>query len=331
MNALLAIAPATGSIAATIEAALDRVEARFRCEVESPIRPVADLCHHIESYRGKMLRPMLVFLSGLAADPAATLSDDLVTVATVIEMIHMATLVHDDVIDEAGIRRGGDTVNKRRGNQAAVILGDYLISKSFHLCSSLDSQATALRVGEVTSIVCEGEMLQLAHRQDFNLNEGAYFEIIRRKTAALIALACELGALHGGASAPEARRFHDFGERLGIAFQIQDDLLDLVGEGRTVGKPVGKDLEMGTLTLPVIHALSRLDERPRAALASRLGAGANRALIRAELDKTGSIGYARSAAQRLVEEARALLDDVAESPAREALLGMADAVICREL
>lgn len=334
MPAIVSLASAHVSTSAVLAAGLARVEAKFRDQLDTPIRPVAELCEHVERYRGKMLRPTLVILSGLAANAVlAEPNDDHVTVAAVIEMIHMATLVHDDVLDDAAVRRGGDTVNKCKGNEAAIILGDYLLSKSFHLCSTLDTQHTALRVGEVTSIVCEGEMLQLAQRGDFALSEASYFDIIRRKTAALIALACELGALHAGAPGQTVQRLAGFGDKVGTAFQIQDDLLDLVGEEPVVGKSLGKDLAKGKLTLPLIHHLARLSSPNRADTIARLKRGAStpieRAALARELESTGSIRYARTTAESLVSQAKLLLEPLDESPATGALQSLADAVITR--
>lgn len=337
VNAILDTAPPSAAIAPILTAGLRRVQARFRDELATPIGPVAEFCAHVERYRGKMLRPTLTLLSALAADPALAregLPEASITIATVIEMIHMATLVHDDVLDEADLRRGGDTVNKRRGNEAAVVLGDYLISKAFHLCSSLDHQAVALRVGEVTSIVCEGEMLQVAASGRLDLSESDYFDIIERKTAALIALACELGATLPGAGDAVAGRMWEFGLKVGAAFQIQDDLLDLTGAEPVVGKPVGRDLEKGKLTLPVIHYLAGLPsgERTEAEefLRSHGMGGGGRRLIAERLDRSGSLAYARARAAGLIEEARGLLrEGLAESEARASLEALAAAVISR--
>lgn len=336
MPGMLDLAPAHASVAAKLTDGLRRVEERFNEQLCSPIAPVAELCRQVERYRGKMLRPTLVLLSGLAVSREDDISDAHVTVAAVIEMIHMATLVHDDVLDDAGTRRGGRTINDERGNEVAVILGDYLISQSFHLCSRLDSQRTALRVGQITSTVCEGEMLQLHHRGDFELDEGTYFEIIERKTAALIGVACELGARHAGAPADLAHRFFDFGAKLGVAFQIIDDLLDLIGDERTVGKTLGRDLDKGKLTLPLIRHLAFLGpaERERTIRALRHASGAaneaSRAQIARDLEQTGSIAHARRIAQKLVDEAKDLLAGLPDSPARDSLLAMAEAVITRQ-
>lgn len=339
MNAILDIAPASASVAPALAAGLRRVEQRFREQLETPIAPVAELCAHVERYRGKMLRPTLTLLSGLAVDPQLAepaIPDAHVTVAAVIEMIHMATLVHDDVLDEADVRRGGETVNKRRGNESAVILGDYLISKAFHLCSTLESQATAMRVGEITSMVCEGEMLQVAAAGRLDLSEREYFQIIERKTAALIAVACELGALHAARADSDpasAQKMYDFGLKLGTAFQIQDDLLDLLGAEQVVGKPVGRDLEKGKLTLPAIHHLATLSG-PARAESERLfregpGSAAGRLAIRQALERTGSLEYARATAAGLVGQARALLVGLPSTGAGASLDALAGAVISR--
>lgn len=321
-------------VGALVAGALDRVVQRFNRQLDSDLPPVAELCRHIERYRGKMLRPTLVILSGLSAGgPRAAISDELVTVAAVVEMIHLATLVHDDVLDEAGVRRGASTVNALSGNETAVMLGDYLIARSFHLCSTLDTQATALRIGEVTSTVCEGEMLQLFHRGDLSLGESRYFDIVERKTASLIAVACELGARHAGADATAAGRLWEFGRCIGVAFQVQDDLLDLIGDEATVGKSLGKDLEMEKLTLPVIHHLATLPMGARMEaerlIHHRAFHNGSRAELRPRLEATGSITHARAAAARLVEQAKASIDPLMDSPAKQMLLSMADAVITR--
>lgn len=335
MSALLAIT--ADSVAPRIEAALERVQRRFNEQLESTIEPVAGLCRYIERYRGKMLRPTMVLVSGLAASNTAAdgaITEAHIVTGAVVEMIHMATLVHDDVLDEAKIRRRAETVNRLHGNEAAVILGDYLISQSFHLCSMLDSQRTALRIGFITSTVCEGELLQLFHRGDFALPESTYFEIIGRKTASLIGVSCELGAAHSGASDETAARFYDFGYKLGLAFQIQDDLLDLIGAEGVVGKSLGKDLEKGKLTLPLIHHLSRLSqsqrERAIASLRSINDGATERAGLSLALAETGSIEFARTTAADLVGEAKALMAPLADTPARASILALADAVISRE-
>lgn len=334
---------------------LIRAEQLFSREIESDLECVRDLCARVERYRGKMLRPTLTILSGLAAAgrSGAETSDEQIRLAAVVEMIHVATLVHDDVLDEAAVRRQRPTISKLRGNEAAVILGDYMISSAFHLCSTIEDQRVALRIGEITTSVCEGELLQLHHRQDHDLDEATYFEIIRRKTASLIGVACELGAQFSNAPEAVQRRLRDFGMRIGVAFQIQDDLLDLMGEERIVGKSVGKDLEKGKLTLPLIHhlAVAQPDRREesielliglwrgeRGGTLSGATDGATavaeltdvRQEIRRALLSTSSIEYAGDAASAAVRDSLRSLEGVPESPSLALLRAIAGAVLSRE-
>lgn len=330
---------------------LARVERRFDQALLAELEPVAKLCRHVESYRGKMLRPTLAILCGRAAGCQETrsgedLPDELITVAAVVEMVHMATLVHDDVLDEADTRRRGATVNSLHGNEAAVILGDYLIAASYHLCAGLGDPHYARRIGRVSMDVCSGELLQLHHRGDFALSESTYYDIVSRKTGALVAVACELGARACGADEATQRSLFAFGRDLGIAFQIQDDLLDLTGDEATVGKSVRKDLEKGKLTLPVIHHLAAASpERRRESLAYLAAAsgGVGDAGVIAEaapvpardadfalaLDQTMSVHYAETTAHRLVAQAKGVLRGLPASPVVTMLDSMADAVVQR--
>ncbi len=321
--------------------AMRRVEQAFDRALRSDLPPVQSLVQHVESYRGKMLRPALVILSGLAArgPGAAAAPDDLVTdahvtIAAVCEMIHMATLVHDDVLDEADVRRKGATVNRLRGNEAAVILGDYLFSSAYRLCSTLDSQSAALLIGETGMQLCAGELLQLHHRENLSIDQPTYFEIVRRKTGSLISIACRLGAMQSGADAGTAARLGDFGMCVGVAFQIQDDLLDLTGNQAVVGKPLRRDIELGKLTLPVIHHLETADPIDRGGTLSLLrdtdayDAAAARKLLSA-LQSTRSLDHASTKAHELVAQAKSLIHPLPDSPARRLLLLMADQVVGR--
>lgn len=318
---------------------LARVEQRFDEHLASELLPVERLCEHVERYRGKMLRPSLVMLTGLACG-AETISDEHVTIAAVCEMVHMATLVHDDVLDEAENRRRGRTVNHLYGNEAAVILGDYLIAGAYHLCTTIGSLGAARLIGEVSMTLCGGELLQLHYRDDYSLDERTYFEILDRKTAALIGASCRLGAMLADAGEGVQTALEVFGRRLGIAFQIQDDLIDLLGTESVAGKSVGKDLEKGKLTLPVLLHLGGLDAGERGRFLGRLAAAgsggeaaeAGRAArrLRDELVESGAVERARDRAHALVAEARSRLDALDPSAARSMLDLMARAVVERE-
>lgn len=333
------LAASLGPLAETIAGALLEVQRVFDRQLRSDLPPVSTLCRHVEHYRGKMLRPTLVIACGIAAHPrAATASPaSLITpahhvIAAVIEMVHMATLVHDDVLDEADTRRRAQTINRLHGNEAAVILGDYLIASAYHLCSTLPDNRASLGVGRASVTTCAGELLQLHHRDDYSIDEPTYFEVLARKTAELIATAAELGAAQSGASAATCNALADYGRKLGIAFQIQDDLLDLTGKEAVVGKSVGKDLDKGKMTLPFVHHLANADHHARARTLIALESMPDdhaRAELYAALEQTGSIDYARRAAQRYVSEAVKNLSELPNSPAKAMLHAMAEAVITR--
>lgn len=326
-------------VQAMLAEGLERVERRFDEHLASELLPVERLCVHIERYRGKMLRPSLVMLAGLACGDGE-ISDRHVTVGAVCEMVHMATLVHDDVLDEAENRRRGRTVNHLYGNEAAVILGDYLIAGAYHLCTTVGTVDAARLIGEVSMTLCGGELLQLHHRDDYSIDEPTYFAILERKTAALIGVACRLGAMLSGADEATQASLEDFGRRLGVAFQIQDDLIDLLGTESTAGKSVGKDLEKGKLTLPVLLHLGSMGAPERGRFLERLalaggerdGAAARRAALqlRDELVGSGSVDGARDRARRLVAQAREGLSVLTPSPAVAMLDLMARAVVDRE-
>lgn len=314
---------------------LERVAQRITRQIDSNEPAVARFVRHVEHLQGKMLRPTLALVGGLAVnvgleDDAPRL-DAVITVGAVIELIHLATLVHDDVLDESDERRGKPSVHAAHGPHAAIILGDYLFARSFHLCSTLDTQVTALRVGEITALVCAGEMEQMGRRNDWAMTKDDYFRIIERKTALLIGAACELGARHGARSPNRAHEeaLLQFGLLVGSAFQIQDDLLDLAGDPKALGKPAGRDIAMGKPTLPIIlhmdTAACRSCARPFHGLLARVAEGdedAHDELIDA-LDSTGSIVGARNEAQRRIARAQEALAGLPESPARAHLAALA--------
>ena len=316
-----------------IAAELEAVDQRFADELSSQIKCVNTLVRHVSRFRGKMLRPCLVLLSGKACAPENDLTDAHITLATVVEMVHMATLVHDDVLDDAELRRKGATINHLRGNEAAVLLGDYLISHSYHLCSSLESQFASRLIARTTNQVCEGELLQIDNRNNLDLDEQTYFQIIRHKTAVLCASCCTLGATYAGADDLTVKRLDYFGNCLGIAFQIQDDILDILGDVSKVGKSLGSDINKGKMTLPMIHFLRTAPQEHRVLLRSLITSRDADKIdqIRNLILPSGSVQYARDYAQRLVEQAQDALKMLPESEARTVLGMMARFVIARNM
>ena len=346
MSALAShLAPHAGVLAA-LDASLADVARVFDDQLRSPLAPVQNLVEHVERYRGKMLRPMLVLLSGMAAaaDRTAASPDQLRTlitrqhlvVAATVEMLHMATLVHDDVLDEADVRRKGLTVNKLHGNEPAVILGDYLIASAYHLCATLPEVGPSRAIGRAAVLTASGELLQLHNRGNLDLSEATYFEIIRGKTAELIATACRLGADASGADESRVLAMTEFGLAIGSAFQIQDDILDLLGDQAVVGKSLGKDIEKGKLTLPVIRYLASRAPEQRAAARERLAplcsTGASpehlAAFVR-DVVSSGAVASAQATAASLIARAKEQLRTLPASAARDALSSLADAVLER--
>ena len=250
----------------------------------------------------------------------------------------MATLVHDDVLDDAEVRRRGQTVNAMTDNETAVILGDYLIASAYHLCSTVESREASVAVGDTAMVMTAGELLQLHHRGDWSLDEPTYYEIVSRKTAALIGLAASLGVAASGGSDELVTAARTLAEKLGIAFQIQDDLLDLTGEEAVVGKSVRRDLAKGKLTLPVIHRLRTAEPAERGRLLrlfervgaqGRVGDEAAEQVV-ASLRAGGSIDYARAEAAELIADAERMLLTFPESPARDMLAVASEAVVRRD-
>ncbi len=284
---------------------LHAVEKLFMSELKSDVGCVNTLVKHVSRFRGKMLRPTLVLLAGKACGELTPAHN---VIATVVEMVHMATLVHDDVLDEAELRRKGATINHLRGNEAAVLLGDYLISHSYHLCSSLDSQFASRTIARTTNQVCEGELLQIDNRNKYNLSEETYLQIITLKTAVLCGACCLLGAQFAGADKATVAKFETFGQSLGIAFQIQDDILDIVGDVQTVGKTLGIDVQKGKMTLPMIHFHAHHASPPstrtllRSLMTSRDADKVEK--IRNLIVPSESIHYAQDRARQLVDRAR---------------------------
>jgi octaprenyl-diphosphate synthase len=332
MPGILNLASIDLSIASVLDEQLEEVAVILERQLATDLSAVNALCRHVEQYRGKRLRPILVLLSGLATGgpprDATGLTEKHRVVAAVVEMIHMATLVHDDVLDEAQIRRGVATLNYLRGNETAVMLGDYLISNAFALCSSLGDPAINSSLGAVTNTLCEGELLQLHHRDDLDLDEETYFEIVRRKTASLIGECCRLGSILSDGSPAVRDAMCRFGNLLGTAFQIQDDVLDITGDEAIVGKSLRRDLDSGKVTLPLIRYLAAADQAERTEV-RRLFAQGRAEKLRLRLIEGSAVQAARGEAQRLVDQAKAELSALPTGAARDLLSTLADAVISR--
>lgn len=311
-----------------IAAALDRVIKVFDDELRSDLPFVNDLVEQVRRYRGKLLRPRLLLLSARAT---GDLRHEHTVLAAVVEMVHMATLVHDDVLDEADVRRRTPTVNRMVGNEGAVMLGDFLISHAYHLCSSLQSSRASRRIAAVTNTVCEGELMQIANRGNAALSEHEYLEIIRRKTAALTGVCCELGAWASEARPDIVDHMAAFGTDLGIAFQIVDDLLDLTASENELGKTVGRDADLGKWTLPAIRFRDTAGPGDRARLLAAMSQpGDDRAArLRDTLSGTESLEYAMATARSYVQSALSHLAILPASDAKDGLVAAAEFIVTR--
>ncbi len=320
--------PCLTDLYAPIADDLEQCTAVLSAELISDQGFISDLCRHVGRFHGKMLRPGLVLLSGKTCGETGS---DHHVLAAVVELVHLATLVHDDVLDEADIRRRAATVNRLWGNGRAVLMGDFLYSHAFRLCSTLESQYAARLIGQTAITLSEGEIMQVTNRGNFELGESEYTDIITRKTASLIAACCQLGARYAGADELLVRHLHRFGQSLGVAFQIVDDLLDLTGDESEVGKSLGRDVFEGELTLPLIHYLRTQPEQARRYMLSILrGDDPGRYRdVAALLRDSDSIAYAEGVAREYVGEARDALAELPPSAARDSLGAMADFVVAR--
>jgi octaprenyl-diphosphate synthase len=312
---------------APIAGDLAEVERLLEKTLSSPRPAVARLVAHLRNYKGKRLRPTLLLLCARAC---GRLTAEHHVLAAVVEMIHTATLVHDDVLDEASIRRHVGTINAGWGNHTSILLGDYLFTHAFHLASTVDAEACRL-IGQATNRVCEGEMTQGGERGNLDLSEEEYLEVIDAKTAELTACCCRLGARYSGVGQTTVESLARYGRWLGIAFQIADDLLDLVGEERTTGKSLGTDVEQQKLTLPLIHLLTQSPRElaARARLILQSPGNHKRESLRPCFLASDSLTYARKRAEAYAERARAELTCLSASPYRDLLETLPDRVVHR--
>lgn len=308
-----------------IAADLEEVERLLARSLRNKHPRVAEVVDHVRHYRGKRLRPVLLLLAARACGRVAPAH---VTLGAVVEMIHTATLVHDDVLDGAKVRRRVSTVNSLWGTKTSVLLGDYLFTHAFHLASTVDVRACR-EIGAATDRVCEGELCQVLNAGNLDLTEAEYFDIIDGKTAELTACCGRLGAAYAGASPEVVEAMTRFGRFVGQAFQIADDLLDLVGQETLAGKSLGTDLEQGKLTLPLIHLLqSPSGDKARQILAAP--ENHRRDSLRPMLEEAGSLKYARERALGLASQARAELAALPPTICRGILEAITDRVVHRE-
>ncbi len=330
MNQLLSspAAAAPADLYAPIKADLVEVERVLARTLTSRYARIASLVDHVKHYRGKRLRPALLLLVARACGRVTPAHHVL---GAVVEMIHTATLVHDDILDGATVRRHVPTVSAGWGVPAGVLLGDYLFTHAFHLAATTGDARACEIIGEATNRTCEGELCQGLHCGNLELSEQEYLDVIDGKTADLIACCCRLGALFAGADEGAVEALARYGRWLGLAFQIADDLLDLVGEERATGKSLGTDVEQQKLTLPLIRLLAEAPAATAGRLRQILAAPGNhkREALRPYLEKSDALPYATRRARDFALRARGELACLAPSPARAILEALTERVIER--
>ncbi|HOT96454.1 MAG TPA: polyprenyl synthetase family protein [bacterium] len=319
------------SIFAPIDGPLHDFEDAFQEILQSDIPLANQVVHYIAGLKGKRLRPALVFLASRLHGEVTPWS---MAAAVVVELLHTATLVHDDVVDTSELRRGKPTVNSIWDNRISVLVGDLLFSRTLNVLVDLQSPPALGIVSEMANRITEGELLQVEHEHDYQISEPVYFDLVAKKTAALFAASCELGAL-AVADDPGARqRMKEFGENLGIAFQIKDDLLDYAGNVAVLGKPVANDIRENKVTLPLIYAFAHAPEeatgRIIALLEKQQLAEEDIRTIIDFVRERGGLAYAEEMAHHYCSKAAAILEGYAPSQVRDALMTLVQFAISRE-
>ena len=292
---------------------------------------VSETARHILFSGGKRLRPLLMVLSARLCGYSGEKDKKF---STIFEYLHAATLLHDDLVDGAAVRRGKPVAHSVYGSETAVLVGDFLLARSLSIAAETGLLEVIQAIALITENMSQGEIEQLSKKGSLSLTEADYLQIIENKTAGLIRGACRVGGLVAGASKTEVRRLSDFGYRLGIAFQMADDLLDYVADSRLLGKEVGADLREGKLTLPVIHALSQAkpDDRERMVeiIQKKDFDPADFSDLVRLLDQYGGIAYTREKASGFVGSAKEVLSGFEPSTTKETLMMIADYALARQ-
>ncbi len=302
---------------------LRRVEQRLHLELQNKHPLLSGLLRHGTNLGGKRLRPAMLLL---VAKATGTVNEEHVVLATVVEMVHTATLVHDDVLDGADTRRHLPTINSKWSDHTSILLGDYLFAQSFYLAATLPSTEACRWIGQAARLVCEGELRQVLQRNAFDLDEATYIDLIRGKTAELCRVACQLGAKFSGADESSVRMLGQFGDAIGIAFQIADDYLDLWGEDGTIGKTLGTDICQGKMTLPLIRMMQTASATERTQIQHILKGPSQQRLnlIRPWLENSDARQYTRQVAQSYCDRAIRSLSGLSDSAAARSLKAMAE-------
>lgn len=330
-NALPKTPPDLIQLFEPVRADLEEVEREYERQVQSQVRVIPEIGAYIQKSGGKRVRPAVLLMSARLcgySGPRAVLN------AAVVEFIHTATLVHDDIIDDADVRRGRKAVHSRWGNDVTVLAGDFLYIKSMAMALTQDTLDVVRMLCDVTLRMIEGEIYQLTKNGVVDLSEAEHFDIIHRKTAFLFGGCAEIGGMLGEVGLEKRTALSEYGFNLGVMFQLVDDLLDFTGEAEALGKPIGGDLREGKITLPIIHLLREggpeADELVRRVVQSRDVTPEEWARLKSMLAEHRSIDYAYDRAVEFGEAAKRHLRVFPLTPERDALTGLADYVLLRD-
>lgn len=306
------------------------VEERLNGDISATDKRLSDLVFHIGKIKGKRFRPALLLLSGQCS---GTLIPQHIDLAVVVELIHTATLVHDDIIDEAMVRRHVETMNSKWGRKISILFGDYLFSRAYTILSALDSQMATIIMSQTINILCEGEMVQLLRCYDTEVTESEYLSIIEKKTASLCAASCKLGAISSGANKKQTEVLTNYGSKIGMAFQIIDDCLDVMGKEEEMGKPINLDTQSGKLTLPFIRLVNKIPTDRKEStleLIFQNNSEDSKAAIAELLEEHEAVDYAYDTARQLVKKAQEGLSVIPDSIYKTSLLELGDYVVSRD-
>ena len=316
-------------IIAPIEEEMKLFNTELKAAIRSPVGIVDTIARYLLHQKGKKIRPILVLLSAKAS---GEINQSTFRAASLVELLHTATLIHDDVVDNADLRRGIASINAAWKNKVAVLMGDYLLSRGL-LLSLVHNEYRFLEVGSVAvKRMSEGELLQIQKSRQLDMDESTYFRIISDKTASLISSCCEMGAVSATDDGSIISHLKAFGENLGMAFQIQDDILDYEGRKATLGKPIGGDIRERNVTLPFIYAFGNAPRREARLILRLLKNRKRGSRIGEVIEFTrhyGGISRAREKAMEFVQNARRELEEIRDSPSKESLIKLTEFVVER--
>ncbi|MGV3743142.1 MAG: octaprenyl diphosphate synthase [Burkholderiaceae bacterium] len=322
------ISAAASAIVEPIAADMDAVNSVICRQLHSDVPLINQIAHYIISAGGKRIRPTLALLLANAHGYRGSHHHEL---AAIVEFIHTATLLHDDVVDESSLRRGRETANALFGNAASVLVGDFLYSRAFQMMVAIGNMRVMQILADATNVIAEGEVLQLLNMHDPDVTEARYMQVIESKTAKLFEAAAELGALIAGAEEADIRAAAEYGRNLGTAFQLVDDVLDYSGNASEIGKNVGDDLREGKPTLPLIYLLQHGTPAQRELVKTCIETGDEKHFdeILTAIEESGALDYTKQAAQRAAAQASAAISGLAHTNFKDSLLQLCAFAVSR--